>query len=235
MAGGAGGLFVYKGDLQEIKQITNEKLKLVVSVVATDTNIVVCDFNTGLHLFHQQGDYLKHVCSGHFSDVSVTNYTLFALEHAKQHVHVFTRSQGNWVKARELDLSGCSEDFSGERLCTTSFCIYVSSCKTHCVCVYSLTGEFVCKIGEQGKGEGLETGKFHNPLICDMDSNGKLLLCDSGNHRLQWFDPQTRKWAGIQGLEGLESPVCAGVGVKHILVGTQRNKLLKYEAVTEST
>ena len=73
--------------------------------------------------------------------------------------------------------------------------------------------------------------KFCDPYLCDVDGGGKLLLCDSGNHRLQVLDPQTRKWAEIQGLEGLASPLCAGVGQKHLWVGTVfPHKLLKYEA-----
>ena len=229
------GVFVYSTNLQKIKQITNKHFKRVISVVATDTDVIVCDYETGLHVLNQQGDDLKQICSGRFSDASVTNNTLFCLEYAKQQIQLYTKSRKDWVKDRELDLSGYIEGFSGDRLCTSSTCIYVSCCKTHCVCVYSLTGEFLYKTGEKGLGEGLEAGKFYNPILSDVDSGGKLLLCDSGNHRLQVFDPQTRRWDEIQGLEVvLQTPWCAGVQHKHLWVGSNllfKRQLLKYEAL----
>ena len=227
------GVFVYNTDLQQIKQITNEHFKCVRSVCKTDTDVIVCDIQTGLHVLNQRGDYLKHICSGQFSDVSVTNNTLFGLEYTKQLIYVFSKSQNSWVKDRELNLSGYSEGSNGDRLCTTSTCIYVSCLNTHCVCVYSLTGEFLYKTGEEGQGEGLEAGKFYCPLLSDVDSEGKLLLCDNDNHRLQVFDPQTRQWDEILGLEGLKRTWCAGVGHKHLWVGTSAlltGKLLKFEA-----
>ena len=230
VGGGDKGVFVYNTDLEQIKHITNEHFNFVNSVLKTGTDVIVCDYYTGLHVLNQQGDYLKQICSGKFSDVSVTNDTLFGLEGIKQQLHVFSKSQDNWVKDRELNLSGYSECYYDDKLCTTSTCIYVSCFNTHCVCVYSLTGEFLYKTGEEGQGEGLEVGKFHKPLLSDVDSEGKLLLCDRNNHRLQLFDSQTRQWDEIQGLEGLERLKCAGVGLKHLWVGIFTKKILKYEA-----
>ena len=224
------GVFLYNTDLQQIKQITNEHFKCVSSVCKTDTDVIVCDNKTGLHVLNQRGDYLKQICSGQFSDGSVTNNILFCLEYTKQLIYVFSKSQNSWVKDRELNLSGYSEGSIADRLCTTSTCIYVSCYNTHCVCVYTLTGEFLYKTGEKGQGKGLEAGKFYFALLSDVDSGGKLLLCDYKNNRLQVFDPQTRQWTVIQGLEGLMLPWCAGVGHKHLWVGTFGNKLLKYEA-----
>ena len=228
--GGDRGVFVYSTNLLKIKEITNKYFKWVNSVVATDTDVIVCDGESGLHVLNQQGDYLKQICSGRFSDASVTNNTLFGLEIAKQQIHVYTKPQDSWVKDQELDLSGYIEGFIGDRLCTSNTCVYVSCYRTHCVCVYSLTGEFLYKTGEWGQGEGLGAGKFFYPVLSDVDSGGKLLLCDSGNNRLQVFDPQTRRWDEIQGLELLQGPWCAGVGHKHIWVGTESKMLLKYKA-----
>ena len=231
VAGGDKGVAVYNTDLQKIKQIKNEHFKWVNCVLKTDTEVIVCDYKTGLHVLNQQGDYLKRICSGQFSDVSLTNNTLFGLDGIKQQLHVFSKSQDSWVKDQVFDLLDYSKGSSADRLCTTSTCIYISCCNKHCVYVYSLTGEFLYKTGEEGQGERLEVGKLNNPLLSDVDSGGKLLLCDYDNHRLQTFDPQTRQWAEIQGLEGLEfPPQCAGVGQKYLWVGTFGNNLLKYEA-----
>ena len=230
VGGGDEGVFVYNTDLEQIKQITNEHFKFVISVCKTDTDVIVCDYHTGLHVLNQQGDYLKQICSGQFSDVNVTNNTLLGLECVKQQIHMFSKSQNSWVKQRELNLSGYSEGSSTDRLCRTSIFMYVSCCNKHCVLVYILNGGSHYKIGEEGQGEGLEAGKFYNPILSDVDSGGKLLLCDCSNNRLQVFNTQTREWAVIQVLEGLEGPWCAGVGHKHLWVGTGGKKLLKYQA-----
>ena len=197
---GEDGVFVYNTNLELIKCITEEHFKYLKGIYKTDTDVIVCDNQTGLHVLNQQGDHFKHICSGHISDATVTNNTLFGLEGVNQLIHVFSKSQNSWVKDRELNLSGYSEGCDEDRLCTTSTCIYVSCCKTHCVCVYSLIGEFLYKTGEQGQGEGLNAGKFNCPFLSDVDSGGKLLLCDYTNHSLQVFDPQTRQWTVIQGL-----------------------------------
>ena len=227
------GVFVYNKDLQLIKQIKNKHFNWVTSVLKTDTDVVVCDDQTGLHILNQQGDYLKQICSGQFSDVSVANNTLFGLEYVKQQVHVYNKSHNGWAKERELNLSGYSEGFHDDKLFATSTCIYVSSYKTHCVRIYSLKGNFLYKTGEWSPA--LETGQFDNPVLSDVDSGGKVLLCDLNNHRLQVFDPKNRQWAEIRGLEALESPSCAGLGHKHLWVGSVLpNQLFKYEAHQQS-
>ena len=230
VAGGAKGVFIYDTNLEQQKRVTNKHFQSVSSVFRADKDVIVCAGDTGLHVLNTAGTYIKQICTGRFIDGSVTNNTLFGLEYAKQQIHLYTRRQNDWVKQQELDLSGYIEGFSGDRLCTSSNCIYVSCYRTHCVCVYSLTGEFLYKTGEWGGGEWLEAGKFYYPRLSDVDSEGNLMLCDYNNRRLQVFHLQTKQWGKIQGLEGLESPLCAGVGLKHLWVGTNTNKLLKYEA-----
>ena len=230
MGGWDKGVFVYSTHLQKIRQITNKHLQYVHSVYKTDTDVIVCDSKTGLHLLNQQGDYLKHICAGKFSDVSVTNNTLLALEQEKHHIHVLNKSQSSWKIEKHLNMSGYSEGCNVDRFCASSNCIYVSCDKNHCVRVYSLTGNFLYKTGQWGKGKGQESGDFDNLLLSDVDSRGKLLLCDSHNNRLQVFDPQTKHWAQVQGTEDLWRPSCAGVGYKNLWVGTASRKLLKYEA-----
>ena len=225
------GVFVFNTNLQQIKHITNKHLKYIISVLRTDTDVIMCDKKTGLHVLNQRGDYLKHVCSGQFSDASVTNNILLGLEYAKQQIHVFSKSQNGWVKDRELNLSGYSNGCNADTLCTTSTCIYISCCNTHCVRVYSLTGQFLYETGKYDLGKGLKASRFFHPVLSDVDSGGKLLLCDFNNYRLQVFHPHTRQWAEIQGLEGLGLPLCAGVGHTHLWVGTFGKKLLKYEAL----
>ena len=234
MGCGDKGVSVFDTDLQPIKQIRNEHLNWVVHVLKANTEVIVCDSQTGLHLLNQRGDYLKQICPGHFSDASVTNNTLLGLEGIKQQIDVYTKSRDSWVKDKRLNLSGYIKGSNEDRLGTTSTCIFVSCFNTHCVRVYSLTGEFLYKTGEWGQDDGLQAGKLSCPFLSDVGSGGQLLLCDSHNHRLQVFDPQARKWHEIQGLGMLQKPWCAGVGHKHLWVGSNllfKRQLLKYEAL----
>ena len=232
VAGGDKGVCVYGTDLQQTKQITDKHFKQVTGVFRTESDVIVSDAYTGLHVLNERGDYLKHICSGEFSDASVNNNnTLFGLGYKKQKIYVFSKPQKKWEKVRKLNLSGYRDSCAADRLCTTGSCIYVSSYNTHCVRLYSLTGDFLYKTGEWGEGVGLEAGKFCYPILSDVDSEGKLLLCDHFNNRLQVFDPQTRQWSVVQGLEGLKQPMCAGVGHKHLWVGdTYGYEFWKYEA-----
>ena len=226
------GVFVYSTDLQKLKHFTSKHFKWVIAVLKTDTDVIVCDRHTGLHVLNQRGDdyLIKQNLSGQFSDANVTNNTLFALTYLNQQIHVFCKSPSCWVKQKQLNLSGYRKGCGFNRLCTTSNCMYISCVNIHCVHVYSLTGKLLYKTGGYSLGKELKVGKFYHPIFSDVDSGGRLLLCDFNNHWLQVFDPLTRQWGEIQGVEGLEWPRCAGVGPKHLWVGTYYNKLLKYEA-----
>ena len=132
------------------------------------------------------------------------------------------------MRETHCKLVSYSNDGYVGKLCTTSTHLYVSSCQTNCVLVYTLSGEYLCKTG----GSGGEVGKFHCCQICDVDSEGKLLVSDCGNHRLQVLDTQNREWTELSGLEVVMRSVCAGVRDKHLWVGTQLiYKLLKFEAI----
>ena len=107
-------------------------------------------------------------------------------------------------------------------LCTR---LYVSFVNTSCILVYTLSGEYVYKTG----GPGDEVGKFSHPLLSDVDSEGKLLVCDWYSHTLQVFVTQNRVWSELRGLEGVKYPRCAGVGDRHLWVGTVHTSLSKFE------
>ena len=53
--------------------------------------------------------------------------------------------------------------------------------------MYSLTGEFIRAHGTPGSGEA---GQFNEPLICDVDRDGNVLIADRGNNRLQMMSEQ---------------------------------------------
>ena len=104
--------------------------------------------------------------------------------------------------------------------------MYVSACNTHCLLVYTLTGEFEIKTGVWGG----EVGKFDRPLLSGVYSGGKLLVCDCWNNRVQLFDPESREYLQLSGLEGVRRHMCAGVWDKYFWVG-KPDKLFKFEVM----
>lgn len=54
----------------------------------------------------------------------------------------------------------------------------------HSVQVFELSGKFVAKFGCKGSGRG----EFRNPTSTANLSDGKIVLCDQLNNRIQIFD-----------------------------------------------
>ena len=223
-------VFVFNLDLEQTQHIEHPQLRCVTGVVNTPTGVIVSEYYTGLHHLTHHGDYTNPISSGSFSDVCLNSTDqIYALECKKCEIHIFVQNQNGWVKDTQFKLVQHSEGCIDDKLCTTGTHLYVSSWKTNCVFVYTLSGEYIYKTGQRGT----EVGKFKVPLLCGVDSGGKLLVCDCHNHRLQVFDTQNRQWSELSGLKGVEWPFCAGVGEKNLWVGTSGNKkhLLKYEVI----
>ena len=62
--------------------------------------------------------------------------------------------------------------------------LYVADCGNHCVQKLSSSGEFFHKFGQQGSGQG----QFDGPSAVIVDSNNRLIVSDTGNHRIQIFN-----------------------------------------------
>ena len=76
---------------------------------------------------------------------------------------------------------------------------YFVSFDTHCVEVFGNDGDFLYRIGEKGSGEG----QLRDPRGMAIDNKDNLVVCDSGNHRLQMFTTDGR--AFVVGSEGRDS------------------------------
>jgi len=63
--------------------------------------------------------------------------------------------------------------------------IVVSDFKSDMIILYKTDGTVVKKIGTTGNGDGM----FHGPEGVCFDSNGNIYVVDSGNYRIQKFDP----------------------------------------------
>ncbi|MCL4475191.1 MAG: 6-bladed beta-propeller [Nitrospirae bacterium] len=65
--------------------------------------------------------------------------------------------------------------------------LYISDAKKHFIKVYTLDGkEVLSTIGERGA----ESGKFNFPTNLALDSEGNLYVVDTGNFRVQVFNPE---------------------------------------------
>lgn len=69
----------------------------------------------------------------------------------------------------------------------------VSDCK-----IYDLNGNFLYKIGK----EGIRDGELNHPSLLSASKEGHLVVCDSGNDRVQIFDLRHGKFVTKFGSEG---------------------------------
>ena len=59
--------------------------------------------------------------------------------------------------------------------------LYVADCRNHRIQKLTSRGEFLHKFGQQGSGEG----QFDGPSAVIVDSNNRLIVADTDNHRIQ--------------------------------------------------
>lgn len=76
--------------------------------------------------------------------------------------------------------------------------LYIADACNHRICVFTTGGQFVRSIG----GVGTRAGEFRFPYGLDIDADGKLLVCEFGNNRVQRIDPVSGKSLGIWGRAG---------------------------------
>ncbi|HEX8915957.1 MAG TPA: hypothetical protein VF796_26655, partial [Humisphaera sp.] len=78
--------------------------------------------------------------------------------------------------------------------------VYVTDSCNHRLNVFKTDGTFVRNIG----GVGSELGQFRFPYGLAMDGEGRLVVCEFGNNRVQLVDPKTGKGVKAWGSAGRE-------------------------------
>jgi DNA-binding beta-propeller fold protein YncE len=76
--------------------------------------------------------------------------------------------------------------------------VYVTDACNHRLVVFTTDGKWIKNIG----GVGTSAGQFRFPYGLHVDQNGKLIVCEFGNNRVQRIDPETGKSLGIWGRAG---------------------------------
>ena len=93
----------------------------------------------------------------------------------------------------------------------------------HCLKVFNRYGVFLQQIGRPGK----EAGQFRQPWGLAVDSAGNILVCDSGNCRIQVLDFHgnfVQSFGGVGGEVGnFCLPYCLAFGNKGELVVSDCN------------
>lgn len=74
----------------------------------------------------------------------------------------------------------------------------VSDWGDNCIKMYDLNGNFLYKIGK----EGIRDGELNHPSLLSASKEGHLVVCDSGNDRVQIFDLRHGKFVAKFGSEG---------------------------------
>jgi ABC-type Fe3+ transport system permease subunit/DNA-binding beta-propeller fold protein YncE len=78
--------------------------------------------------------------------------------------------------------------------------LYITDACNHRISVWTTDGRFVRNMGTIGSG----LGEFRFPYGLDMDSKGRLVVCEFGNNRVQLIDKETGKGLATWGSGGRE-------------------------------
>lgn len=110
--------------------------------------------------------------------------------------------------------------------------VYITDACNHRLEVFKTDGTFVRTMGHVGSG----LGEYRFPYGLDMDSSGRLIVCEFGNNRVQLIDKETGKGLGAWGMAGREPGEMAypwGVAVdkrgRVVAVDAGNNRLQVFE------
>lgn len=221
-------IHIYNKDCLHMKEISlkSHKIQYARSLLQSHTGniFIACSDGQGLIQIDPNGVYLGKVIDGSFSDVSVYNKKLFALEYKTGKIIVMASNKGKWSTVQEIKLK-FSNTQSFDRLCVHGHGIYISSCLNNCLYTYSPEGKF--------KSQTSQNSSLKIPLMCGVDSEGNALIADCDNHKLQVYD-KDKQWHALTLPGQLKYPTDAEVEVNgHFIwvITSPPNQLLKFTKV----
>ena len=108
---------------------------------------------------------------------------IFVAEKGNNRVQVFD-SSANFIRSFG-ERTGSNKMIGPYGLFVREDMVYVTLTTQHCMQMYTCQGVFVREKGRQGR----EEGRLKSPTGIDGDtSRGRVLVCDTGNNRIQLFD-----------------------------------------------
>ena len=66
--------------------------------------------------------------------------------------------------------------------------VYVADANNHRVLRFDAEGTFLSEWGTSAPSSGSDNGEFNEPSGIDVDSEGRVFVADTRNHRIQYFD-----------------------------------------------
>lgn len=218
---GRAGIEVYSMDLKLIKKITNGKLGVVSSVMQFDLTgdlIVACVCGKGLHQLTIEGEHVSCITpGGRFSDVCCHRGKVYVLDYEECKIRVFQMNTENvWSETvdEQIELK-----YSNAKVWDKFFVkgdnVFVSSYSNHCINMYCISSkQHLLELGRPGQ---TGPGQLSGPVICNVDSQRQILVCDFSNKQVQVCeggsyrgDAETGSYLALPGLDGYAADAVVG-------------------------
>ena len=148
-----------------------------------DLLTLVSENNNKLHLFSEEGQFIKHINDKHLKKpqhLSIANDGgLIITDHASNEVKVLSPDGNDQLVS--MTAPNCYERPECAAYHQNKF--YVSYPQAHCIKVFDKTGVYIHDIGCEGSSDG----QFSYPRGLVIDKYNRLIVCDGSERRLQLF------------------------------------------------
>ena len=190
------GILVYSTELEFIRNIKTPGDAWAVTQANNQDIIVACCNNTGLHVTDKHGTMKAHITTGSFSDVTSYDDKIYALEWKKKLVMIFSSGNEKWIPSNNINIDNIGI-FS--RLSMSDNTLFVSRWWEHCIAAIHIDNHDNSQSSEERRYGcyGAQPGQLIAPQICNVDSQGIVLVADCGNHRLQLLDTRSGEWSVV--------------------------------------
>ena len=155
----------------------------------TDNHLYVVDGgNHRVQKFDVMGNCLLQFGSKGSSDgqlhnphgVTICGDKLYVADCSNMRISVFQTTNGEFCRVIGKGHLDAPHDLS----ITTNNLLLAVDHGQHCICTFTLEGEFVSKFGSKG----MHWGQLNEPCSIITDLHDSILVADSGNHRILIFD-----------------------------------------------
>ena len=115
-------------------------------------------------------------------------------------VQVFDRASGKFLFQFGKFGNGDGEFSRPQSMVILGDTVYITDASNHRISVWTTEGRFLRNMCKIGSGDG----ELRFPYGLDVDSKGRLVVCEFGNNRVQLIDKQTGRGLGTWGAGGRE-------------------------------
>jgi len=115
-------------------------------------------------------------------------------------VQVFDRESGKFLFQFGKFGNGDGEFSRPQSMVILGDTVYITDASNHRISVWTTEGRFLRNMCKIGSGDG----ELRFPYGLDVDSKGRLVVCEFGNNRVQLIDKETGRGLGTWGAGGRE-------------------------------